>query len=522
MIIGKNHIGQTASADGDKKLISFNPATGESHPEVFKAATTEEVTQAIALASKAYKPYRQLPARSRAQFLRTIADNIMALDMELVERTMAETGLPEARIKGERGRTCNQLRSFAAIIEEGSWCNARIDTAIPDRSPAPKPDLRKFDMAIGPVAVFGASNFPLAYSTAGGDTASALAAGCPVIVKGHESHLGTNDLVSQAILKAAASTNMPDGVFSMVNGGIEVGQQLVKDTSIKAVGFTGSLKGGRALMDSAAQRSTPIPVYAEMGSTNPILFFPEKLQEETEELAETLASSITLGVGQFCTSPGLLIGINSPALDRFSEQLTQKLAQTQAGVMLNESIGASYVSNANRAQALASTTQGEIVETAGQPAAVTVSGTTFIKNPTLHHEVFGPFTIIIKCEDKDEMLAVVEALEGQLTGSFMATPQDIASHADIIDALRERVGRVICNGVPTGVEVCPSMQHGGPYPASSNGRYTSVGRDAIVRFTRPVAFQSWPNEHLPDELKNDNPLGIWRLVNDQWTQSAIE
>jgi len=522
MITGKNYIGQTGSSAGKQQLISFNPATRATHGEVFTTATTDEVSQAITLATKAYKAYRQKSAASRAEFLRTIAENIMALDMELVNRAMAETGLPEARIKGERGRTCNQLKSFAAILEEGSWVNARIDTAIPDRSPAPKPDLRKMDMAVGPVAVFGASNFPLAYSTAGGDTASALASGCPVIVKGHESHLGTNDLVTQAILNAAEATNMPDGVFSMVNGGIAVGQQLVKDEGVKAVGFTGSLAGGRALMDSAAQRKTPIPVYAEMGSTNPILFFPEKLQEQTEELAETLASSVTLGVGQFCTSPGLLIGIKSPALDKFKSVLAEKLRQSPSGVMLNEGIGQSYVKNANRVQTTASVEGSELIETAGKPASVSVSATSFINNPTLHHEVFGPFTIIIECDDKNQMLAAVKAIDGQLTGSFMATTQDMESNADIIDALRERVGRIICNGVPTGVEVCPSMQHGGPYPASSNGRYTSVGRDAITRFTRPVAFQSWPNQQLPDELKDENPKGIWRLVNDQWTQSGIE
>ncbi len=522
MISGKNYIGKTPVSGGSQRLVSFNPASGETHAEDFVAATDNEVSEAIALASSAFRAYREKTASERANFLRAIAQNIMDLDQELVERAMAETGLPEARIKGERGRTCNQMRAFADIIEEGSWVNARIDTAIPDRAPAPKPDLRKMEMAIGPVAVFGASNFPLAYSTAGGDTASALAAGNPVIVKGHESHLGTNDLVTQAILKAASVTGMPDGVFSMMNGGIDVGQQLVKDERIKAVGFTGSLRGGRALMDSAAARKTPIPVYAEMGSTNPVIFFPDKLEQETSSLAQTLAGSVTLGVGQFCTSPGLLLGIKSNALDQFKSELESAMANSSRGIMLNEGIGIAYVSNANKVQNHSAVTSNIVIEDSGVPASVSVSGADFIANPELHHEVFGPFTIVIECADQAELLKAVESIEGQLTGSFMATDNDINNHSDVIDALRERVGRIICNGVPTGVEVCPSMHHGGPYPSSSNGRYTSVGYDALIRFTRPVAFQSWPNENLPEELKNENPKGIFRLVNNELSQKPLQ
>lgn len=521
MISGKNYLGNTPSAKGNKKLISFNPSSGKSYSEDFVAATSEEVSLAISKATQAFDIYQNKSAKERAHFLRTIADNILALDMEMVERAMGETGLPEARIKGERGRTCNQLRSFADIIEEGSWVNARIDTAIPDRSPAPKPDLRKMDLPLGPVAVFGASNFPLAYSTAGGDTASALAAGCPVIVKGHESHLGTNDLVTQAVLKAVESCHMPDGTFSMVNGGIEVGQQLVKDENIKAVGFTGSLGGGRALMDSAAERKTPIPVYAEMGSTNPVLFFPDKLRSETVSLAKTLASSVTLGVGQFCTSPGLLIAIRSKELDEFKSVLSKELDQAAIGVMLNEGIGRSYLAKANKVQSTAVVEAQKLIETPGKAASVSVSGKDFIENPDLHHEVFGPFTIVIECNDQQEMLEVVRSIEGQLTGSFMATEADMEDFSEIIHALRARVGRIICNGVPTGVEVCPSMHHGGPYPSSSNGRYTSVGRDAILRFSRPVSFQDWPMGLLPDELKDDNPKDIWRLINNEWTKNKL-
>lgn len=521
MITGKNYIGQKPSSTGKQKLVSFNPATGETHSEDFVAATENEVEKAVALATNAFKSYREKSATERAAFLRAIADNIMALDQALVARAIAESGLPEGRIKGERGRTCNQLKAFADYIEEGSWVNARIDTAIADRAPAPKPDIRKMEMPIGPVAVFGASNFPLAFSTAGGDTASALATGNPVIVKGHESHLGTNDLVCQAILKAAAETNMPDGVFSMVNGGIAVGQQLVKDENIKAVGFTGSLKGGRALMDAAAERKNPIPVYAEMGSTNPILFLPEKLSNESSALAQTLAGSVILGVGQFCTSPGLLIGIKSAALDQFTNELESAMAAASKGTMLNEGIGKAYVKAANAVQKHSSIRSNITIEESGTPAAVSLNGADFIANPDLHHEVFGPFTIVVQCADESELLAVVNALEGQLTGSVMATNKDMVEYADIIDALRERVGRIICNGVPTGVEVCPSMHHGGPYPASSNGRYTSVGQDAIIRYTRPVSFQSWPNELLPEALKDENPNQIVRLLNGELTQKPV-
>lgn len=522
MIKGHNYIGNKASAKGDQKLISYKPETVESFDEDFRAATPEEVDAAVQLATEAFKTFRQTTSKERANFLRAIADEIMALDMALVKRAMAETALPEARIKGERGRTCNQLRSFAEIIEEGSWVEARIDTAIPDRSPAPKPDLIKMNIPLGPVAVFGASNFPLAYSTAGGDTASALATGCPVIVKGHESHLGTNDLVSQAILKAAEMTGMPNGVFSMVNGGIPVGQQLVKDERIKAVGFTGSLNGGRALMDSAAARKIPIPVYTEMGSTNPILLFPEKLKTEAASLAESIASSVTLGVGQFCTSPGLLIGIKSDALDEFKNHLEERLKSAPKGTMLNTNIGSSYVEKAQKVITHKATTAHTTVDAPGMPSTVSVGGKEFIANTDLHHEIFGPFSIVIECEHEDQMLAVVESIEGQLTGSFMASDEDMSNYAHIIEALKERVGRIICNGVPTGVEVCPSMHHGGPYPASSNGRYTSVGRDALIRFSRPVAFQSWPQDQLPLELRNENHKGIWRLVNNEWTKSSLE
>lgn len=522
MITGQNFIGKSPASTGSKNLTSYNPASGEAFKEVFVEATEKEVNEAVDLAVKAFKAYRKKSSTERANFLRAIAKNIMDLDHVLVERAMAETALPEGRIQGERGRTCNQLNAFADIIEEGSWVNARIDTAIPDRQPIPKPDLRKMEMPIGPIAVFGASNFPLAFSTAGGDTASALAAGNPVIVKGHESHLGTNELVSRAILKAAEETGMPDGVFSMVNGGISVGQQLVKDERVKAVGFTGSFRGGRALMDSAAARKNPIPVYAEMGSTNPVIAFPEKLTQEAAVLAQTLASSVTLGVGQFCTSPGLLLAIKSDALDAFKAELATALSSTPNGVMLNESIGKSYERTGNEVRNHQTVTSSSEKIEAGAAATVSVSGADFMANPELHNEVFGPFIIVVECADQSELSQVVDALDGQLTGSILATDSDLVNYEEVINSLREKVGRIIYNGMPTGVEVCPAMHHGGPYPSSSNGRYTSVGYDAITRFTRPVAFQSWPNSVLPEELKDSNPKGISRLINGELTNKAIE
>lgn len=521
MITAKNYIGNKPTSEGSKKLISFNPANGKSFTEDFRAATEGEVDAAIGAAMHAFEAYKAKTSNERATFLRAIAQNIEDLGDEMVQRASAETALPEARIKGERGRTCNQLRSFADIIEEGSWVNARIDTALADRAPVPKPDLRKMEVPMGPVAVFGASNFPLAYSTAGGDTASALASGCPVIVKGHESHLGTNDLVTQAVLKAVEETGMPKGVFSMVNGGIDIGQQLAKDERIKAIGFTGSLRGGRALFDTASQRKTPIPVYAEMGSTNPVVFFPDKLKTETEDLAKQLAGSVTLGVGQFCTSPGLLIGLASEELTQFTAILETELSNAAQSTMLNEGIGASYLESVSKVTAAQGVEALAKADTAGKPGCAKVKGSAFIKNPELHHEVFGPFTIVIECEGNEELLQVIQSLEGQLTGSFMATEKDIDQFSKTIDALTDRVGRIICNGVPTGVEVCPAMHHGGPYPASTSGKYTSVGRDAIIRFTRSVAFQSWPDKRLPRELQDANPSQIWRLVNNDWTQNPV-
>ncbi|MEM9144257.1 MAG: aldehyde dehydrogenase (NADP(+)), partial [Bacteroidota bacterium] len=438
-----------------------------------------------------------------------------------------ETGLPEGRAKGERGRTCFQLRTFADLVEEGSWINATIDTAVPDREPLPKLDLRKMKIPIGPIAVFGASNFPLAYSTAGGDTASALASGCPVVVKSHPMHAGTGELVASAIVRAAQETGMPNGVFSNLNSsGIEVGQLLVKHPKIKGVGFTGSIKGGRALFDMAAQREEPIPVFAEMGSINPVVFLPIALKSKGKEWAKTYAGSITLGTGQFCTNPGLLLGLSDDALDGFVDSLSKEIIKIEPSCMLHPNIISKYddnkrsMLNAN-ATSVAASYSAEVATNHARQAVVRVSGEAFIDNPRLHQEVFGPFSMIVECKDEEELIKVISRLEGQLTGTIIGTENELEAYENVVKTLENRVGRLIFNGVPTGVEVCPSMQHGGPYPASTDSRFSAVGIDAIQRWVRPISYQNWPNRLLPEALKNENPLAIPRLVNNKKTNTSL-
>ena len=527
MITGKNYIGNQLSAKGNKTYKTFNPQLNLENKHVFTEATPDEINEAVLLASKAFKDFRKISGKQKSAFLNAIADEILALDDELVQTYCSETGLPEGRAKGERGRTVFQLRSFAELVEEGSWVDASIDTAIPDREPIPKPDLRKMLVPIGPIVVFGASNFPLAYSTAGGDTAAALAAGCPVIVKSHPMHAGTGELVASAIVKAAQKTGMPNGVFSNINSsGIEVGQQLVKHSGVKAVGFTGSIRGGRALFDLAAQREEPIPVFAEMGSVNPVVILPEALRTNGEKLAKTYAGSITLGTGQFCTNPGLLLGIKGKALNSFISKLSEEIVKIEPSCMLHPNIIGAY--ECNKAKALAQVDlkvvadYGTDVQTNyARQTVTTVEGKTFLNNTTLHQEVFGPFSMVVQCEDANQLEEIISKLEGQLTGTLIADNREASKYSGVIDALQNRVGRIIYNGVPTGVEVCPSMVHGGPYPASTDSRFTAVGISSIKRWVRPFSYQDWPNDLLPDELKNENPLGISRLVNNKLTKNKI-
>mgnify|MGYP005989585313 CR=1 FL=1 len=518
-VTGKNYIGNQLSAKGNTTYTTFNPQTNTENKNVFTEATSEEINQAAELAQRAFQSYSKKSGKEKAVFLRAIASEIESLGEVLIDVYTSESGLPAGRAMGERGRTLGQLRAFATHIEEGSWVAATIDTAQPERQPLPKVDLRKMNVPLGPIVVFGASNFPLAFSTAGGDTAAALAAGCPVIVKSHPMHAGTGELVSSAIIKAAEKTGMPNGVFSNLNSsGIEVGQQLVKHSQVKGVGFTGSIRGGRALFDLAAQRAEPIPVFAEMGSINPVIMLPEVLQTKATDWAKTYAGSITLGSGQFCTNPGLLLAIKGDGLNEFSQTLAEEIVKIEPSCMLHPNIVGAYNSNKSKAIAqeglkVLADFDGDSKTNYGRQIVSKVDGATFLANPTLHQEVFGPFSLVVECENKNQLAQIVSKLEGQLTGTIIATDNELSSNQEIVSAIQNRVGRIIFNGVPTGVEVCPSMQHGGPYPASTDSRFTAVGVDSIKRWVRPFSFQSWPNSLLPNELKNENPLGILRNIN---------
>ncbi|GAB2788860.1 aldehyde dehydrogenase (NADP(+)) [Rhabdobacter roseus] len=527
-IQGKNFIGYSLSALATKTFRSYVPAQDNYLEETFHPATPDEVEQTMALAEKAFDTYASLPASQRADFLVAITEEIMALGDALLERAHLETGLPMPRLQGERGRTVNQLLQFADLIREGSWVEARIDTALPDRAPAPKPDLRKMLIPIGPIVVFGSSNFPFAYSVAGVDTGPALAAGNPVIVKAHPAHPGVSDLTAQAIVKAAQRTGMPEGVFSMLyDDGHEVGTALVQHPATKAVGFTGSMKGGMALYKMAMERDEPIPVFAEMGSVNPVVILPKALESRTESLAKTLAGSVTLGAGQFCTNPGLVFTVQSPALAQFEASFQQEIAGVASATMLTAGICQNYRSLRDEAVAhegvkILHRSEAEANHSNQAEATLArVDAKTFIDNPTLQEEVFGPFSLLVVCEDTEELYTALALLKGQLTTSLMADAEEAAQYPQLLRLLTRRAGRFIMNGVPTGVEVCAAMHHGGPFPSTTDSRFTSVGRDAILRFVRPQSFQDWDNSLLPAELQNENPRGIWRLVNNDWTQAHV-
>ncbi len=477
-------------------------------------------------AQDAYAVFKQANMEQRAAFMHAVADEIEALDSELISTAQAETHLPEARLTGEKARTVFQWRSYADALVDSDALTVRIDTADPARTP-PKPDLRKTYVGIGVVVVFGASNFPFAYSTAGGDTASAIAAGCSVIVKTHPAHPKTSAIMARAIQQAVQKTGMPKGLFAEVStDGFAGAQYLVKHPLVKAVGFTGSLAGGRALFDVASQRPDPIPVFAEMGSVNPVFLLPEKLQNAAEEVAKQYAASLTLGVGQFCTNPGIFVAPNHEALPRFLDTLQAQIGQIATAPMLHQGIADAY--HKNKAELLAQEGVAVLAEvgadtpkTHGNATAATVAANTFLGNPRLSEEVFGPFGLVVRYDSPTEALAIAKQLEGQLTASVLAEPTDLDNYADLISALTDKSGRLLLNGFPTGVEVCGAMQHGGPYPASTDSRFTSVGPDAIKRFARPISYQNWPDEYLPDELKSANPLGIWRTINGKLTKDAV-
>ncbi len=488
---------------------------------MFKDLSGKEIDSVLKQSQESFLPYRKLDGHARAVFLEAIASEIEALGPGLITQAMEETNLPEARLQGERGRTCNQLRQFAALIREGSWVEARVDTALPDRAPIPKPDIRKMQVPLGPVVVFGASNFPFAYSTAGVDTASALAAGCPVVLKAHPAHPKSSEMVAGAIARAAEKSGVPRHTFQHVHSSsFEAGKALVQHPLTKAVGFTGSFSGGKALFDYAAQRPDPIPVFSEMGSINPVFILPGALKARSEKVAEMYAGSITLSVGQFCTNPGLLLSIQSPQLDVFAKQLSERMEKIAPATMLHPGIAANFRKNREHALAqkgvtLAAESSEKPKENQGMPTLATVAAADFLNNPKLVEEVFGPYSLLVKASTMDELTAAAKAMPGQLTATIIGEEDELVQYADFIQLVTERVGRIIINGVPTGVEVCPSMHHGGPFPATTDSRFSSVGTDAIKRFVRPVSYQNFPEALLPAELKINNPLGIWRLYNNE-------
>lgn len=516
-LTGTSIIGFGRGALNAGTLQGINPATGDNLQPIYHTASAAEVDRAAQLAHAAFATYSQTSGREKAHFLRRIADNIEAAGDELIVRANQETGLPEPRLRTETARTCNQLRLFADVVEEGSWVDARIDHGDRNRQPLPKPDVRSMFRPIGPVVVFGASNFPLAFSVAGGDTASAFAAGCPVIVKAHHAHPGTSELVGLSVSEAVMSCGLPEGVFSLLYGaGNEVGTALVKHPLIKAGGFTGSRAGGRALFDAASSRPEPIPFYAEMSSVNPVVVFNGALHERSDQIAAGLHGSVTLGAGQFCTNPGLVLLADNEDSEAFVRKLGELIARTAEQTMLTPAISASYRNG------VSSRVSHESVEAVcGAHAALfKTRASEFIAHPELAEELFGPSTLVITYSNKDQMLELISSLEGQLTATIHGTEDDLRANADLIRLLETKAGRLVFNGFPTGVEVGHAMVHGGPYPATSDGRSTSVGTRAIYRFARQVCFQDFPNTALPAELRDENPLRIRRMIDGK--SSAAE
>jgi len=520
----KNIICSAYAEPSGESFRAINPATGKELEGAFFKASPIDITNALMGAEIAFQTYKNINKDLKAAFLRSIADEILWLGDELISRAVAESGLPAGRLQGELGRTTGQLRLFADLIEEGSWVQAIIDPALPERQPMPRSDIRRMLVPLGPVVVFGASNFPLAFSVAGGDTASALAAGCPVIVKAHPAHLGTSALVGSAIIKAIEKSGLPKGLFSLLyDNSYEVGAALVKHPKTKAVTFTGSFKGGNALIRLAQERKVPIPVFAEMGSINPVILLPSALEKRAEELAQKCAGSITLGSGQFCTNPGLMIAVQSPALERFKTSLAAAILVSPSSTMLTSGIFTNYsqlskdVLDDDHIDLLAESTVIN-KELQCQPAArvALISARDFLSSSKFQEEIFGPYSLLVAAENSDELREVVGVLEGQLTATLMAEPEELEHYPKLLNELIDRTGRLILNGVPTGVEVCAAMQHGGPHPATNDSRFTSVGSMAIYRFARPVAWQDWEDALLPDALQSQNPLGIYRLVDQKW------
>lgn len=494
--------------------------------KTFKDATVQEVNEALHTSWVAFEEFRRKSLKERAIFLQTIAKEIEIVADQLISTAAKETNLSQTRLEVELKRTIFQLTSYARACEEGTWLDIRIDTGNEDRN-LPKPDLRKMLVPLGPVAVFGASNFPFAYSTAGGDTACALAAGCSVIIKAHPAHAATSQLVAEAISSAAEKCALPQNIFIHLHGAsFEVGKALVQHPLTKAVGFTGSFEGGKALFNLANQRKVHIPVFAEMGSVNPVFLLPEKLKQDTEAIAKMYAASITLSAGQFCTNPGILVGIGNEDLNVFEKWLGEKIKKVKPEKMLHLGIAKNFIQKREKilqegGVSVVAATEFEANENESIPTLAKVSAEKFLNNPLLHDEVFGPFSLLVKCKNEKEMLQVALAIEGQLTCSLMATQEEAKESIELIEVLKDKCGRLVFNGVPTGVEVALSMHHGGPFPATTDSRFTAVGADGIKRFARPLCFQNWSNDLLPQELKNENPLQLWRTVNNALTKLPV-
>lgn len=531
MISGYSIInGESLKAGGAGVFTGFDPATGTALEPHFHYATADDLNRAADLAEEAFIRYHQVPGKHKARFLRHIAEGLEAIGEELVERAHRETALPAARLQGELARTVGQLRLFAHLVEEGSWVDARIDPAVPERKPLPRADLRSMLRPLGPIAVFGSSNFPLAFSVAGGDTASALAAGCPVIVKAHSAHPGTSELVGHVIAGSVRELDLPAGTFALLFGaGTELGAALVKHPKVKGVGFTGSLRAGKALMDMCAARPEPIPCFTEMSSVNPVFVLPGALRERPADIARGLFASFTLGVGQFCTKPGLVFLPRNEYADLLVAELRKLVEQAATAPMLTESIARSYQSGVEHRRghgAVNTVAEAGAPQDLGQchavPVLFEISGNDLMQHPELAGEVFGPSTLVIRYErGREEMLALASNLEGQLTATVHGTEADLLDHPDLFGILERKAGRLIVNGFPTGVEVCHAIVHGGPFPATSDSRFTSVGTQAIYRFARPVCYQDFPQAALPKELRDDNPYGIVRMINGAYTRDAV-
>ena len=527
-LTGKQLVAGEWISAGGNFLNAVNPATGETLAPAFAHATDAEVDAALRAAQRAFVVMRGLSVERRIQLLEAIAAQIMALGDELLQRAQLETGLPPARLTGERARTCNQLKHFADVLREGSWTNAVIDTAEPQRQPLPKPDVRRVARPIGPVVVFGAGNFPFAYGACGGDTASALAAGNPVVVKAHERHPGVNEMFAHAVHAALKECNLPAEIFGLVQGpGATVGQALVQHPATQAVGFTGSKRAGRALFDLAAARPVPIPVFAEMGSLNPLVILPGAIAERGEAIAAGLAQSITAGAGQFCTKPGLVFVIGNAAAENFVAQLAKQMASVPATTMLADTMQKNFCAATFVFQKISGVktvlTNAPSGFAAMPPQLFAVDSATWRAHGELHEEAFGPGAVVVRCRDVADLRETLALTGGNLTATLQTGATDSATDVrELAQLLESHAGRVVFNGFPTGVEVCHAMVHGGPYPATSAPATTSVGALAIQRFVRPVCFQNAPDALLPVELQNANPRGIWRTVNGQWTKNPVQ